>query len=146
MIHRRVAEPQRLNQISDRVIGCAIDVHRSLGPGLLESAYEECLSYELIQSGFSFQRQLTLPLIYKEIRLDCGYRIDLLVEELIVLELKTVEMILPVHEAQLITYLKLTGCPIGLIINFNVPLFKDGIRRLVYNFPDSSAPQRLRGE
>jgi len=145
MIHRRDAEPQRLNQLTDQIIGSAIEVHRQLGPGLLESAYEECLAYEFSKLGLPFRRQLSLPLVYKEIQLDCGYRIDLLVGELIVIELKTVDAILPIHEAQLLTYLKLTDCPVGLIINFNVPLLKDGIRRMVHNFPDSSASPRLRG-
>jgi GxxExxY protein len=106
-------------------------VHKQLGPGLLESTYEECLCHELHLRGIEFQRQLDLPVIYKGLKLDCGYRIDLLVNDTVVVELKAVEQLLPVHEAQLLTYLHLARKPVGLIINFNVPLLKDGIRRRV---------------
>lgn len=123
--------PQDDDRLTERIIGFAIEVHRQLGPGLLESAYEECLCYELQQSGLRFRRQVPLPVVYKAIRLDCGYRIDLVVEELVILELKTVERLIPVHEAQLLTYLKLSGLRIGLLLNFNSPVLKDGIRRLV---------------
>ena len=115
--------------LTEKIIGCAIEVHRVLGPGLLESAYEECLCHELTQSGLSIVRQVPLPVVYKEIQLECGYRMDVIVEQKVLLELKTVEMILPVHEAQLLTYLKLSGLPVGLLINFHVPVLKDGIRR-----------------
>jgi GxxExxY protein len=118
-----------LNRLTAMIIGAAIEVHRYLGPGLLESAYELCLLYELEQLGLKVERQKGLPLVYKEIGLEIGYRIDLLVEGLIVVEIKAVENILPVHEAQVLTYLKLSGCPLGLLLNFNVPLLKDGIRR-----------------
>jgi len=117
--------------LTDRVIGLAIEVHRTLGPGLLESAYEGCLCYELGQAGLVFQKQVPLPVVYKEVRLDCGYRIDIMVEKSLVIELKTVEKLLPVHDAQLLTYLRLSGCSVGLLMNFNVPVLKDGLRRLV---------------
>lgn len=118
-----------LNRLTAMIIGAAIEVHRYLGPGLLESAYELCLLYELERLGLRVERQKGLPLVYKEIGLEIGYRIDLLVEGLIVVEIKAVENVLPVHEAQVLTYLKLSGCPLGLLLNFNVPLLKDGIRR-----------------
>jgi GxxExxY protein len=144
-MNRGGAEAQRENQITEIVIGCAIEIHRALGPGLLESAYEECLCYELKEARLSFRRQVLLPLNYKGVRLDCGYIMDVVVEDLIVIELKTVERILPIHEAQLITYLKLSGHSVGLLMNFNVALMKSGIRRLVNMFHEISAPPRLRG-
>ena len=144
-MNRRGAETQRENQITETVIGCAIKIHRALGPGLLESAYEECLCYELKEARLSFRRQVPLPLNYKGVRLDCGYIMDVVVEDLIVIELKTVERILPIHEAQLITYLKLSGHSVGLLMNFNVALMKSGIKRLVNMFHEISAPPRLRG-
>jgi GxxExxY protein len=117
--------------LSGKVIELAIEVHRELGPGLLESAYEECLCYELSRSGLAFIRQVPLPVRYKEVLLDCGYRIDVVVESNLLLELKTVEAIAPIHEAQLLTYLKLSKLRTGLLLNFNVPLLKDGIKRMV---------------
>jgi GxxExxY protein len=144
-MNRRGAETQRENQITETVIGCAIEIHRALGPGLLESAYEECLCYELKEARLSFRRQVLLPLNYKGVRLDCGYIMDVVVEELVVIELKTVERVLPIHEAQLITYLKLSGHSVGLLMNFNVAVMKSGIRRLVNEFHEISAPPRLRG-
>ena len=120
-----------LNKLTKQIIGAAIKVHRHLGPGLLETAYEACLAYELQQLGLSFERQKALPLVYKEIRLDQGYRIDLLVERKVVVELKVVERIAPVHEAQVLSYLRFSGCKIGLLLNFNVKLLKDGIRRFI---------------
>ncbi len=117
--------------MSHKVIGLAIEVHRGLGPGLLESAYEECLCYELKINDISFRRQVPLPVVYKSIKLDCGYRMDLVVDDKLIVELKTVEKLLPVHEAQLLTYLKLSGLRTGLLMNFNTPVLKDGIRRLV---------------
>lgn len=113
------------------IIGCALEVHKALGPGLLESAYEECLSYELINAGLRIERQRAVPVIYKEIMLDCGYRIDILVENSVVIELKTVEVFNPVHEAQILTYMKFASMRIGLLINFNVTLLKNGIRRFI---------------
>ena len=118
--------------MTEKVIGLAIDVHRELGPGLLESAYEECLCFELNDNGLTYRRQVPLPVSYKSVRLDVGYRMDVVVEESLILELKTVEHLLPVHEAQLLTYLKLSGIRTGLLLNFNVKLLKDGIKRLVH--------------
>ena len=145
-MNRGVAETQRENQITEQVIGAAIEVHRELGPGLLESAYEECLCYELSLRGLQFQRQVELPVRYKAVKLDCGYRMDLVVESLVIVELKTVEKLLPIHEAQLLTYLKLSHHAVGLLVNFNVPLLRDGLKRIVHNFKDSSASPRLGGE
>jgi GxxExxY protein len=130
-MNRRDAETQRINQLTEKIIGSAIEVHRTLGPGLLESAYEECTSYELTQEDLRIRRQVPLPVIYKGVSLDCGYRMDLLVEDLVVVEFKTVEALLPVHQAQLLSYLKLSGKPVGLLINFHVPVLKDGLKRIV---------------
>ena len=118
-----------LNKITEKIIGCAIEVHKLLGPGLLESAYEECLTYELAKAGLKTERQKPIPVVYKEIHLECGYRIDVLVEEMVILELKTVENFCPVHEAQILTYLKFSNKRIGLLINFNVTVLKNGIKR-----------------
>jgi len=120
-----------LNKLTGQIIGAAIEVHRHLGPGLLESAYETCLAYELRQLGLAVERQKTLSLIYKEIKLDHGYRVDLLVEQKVIVELKVVEQIAPVHEAQVLSYLRFSGCKVGLLLNFNVKLLKDGIRRFI---------------
>lgn len=119
-------------ELSEQILGAAIEVHRELGPGLLESAYEECLCCELAQGGISYQRQLPLPVIYKGHQLDCDYRIDLLVEKKIVVELNCVDVLLPIFEAQPMTYLKLSGCKLGLLMNFNVRLLKDGVKRIVF--------------
>ena len=116
---------------SNKVIGLAIEVHRHLGPGLLESAYEDCLALEMRQRGLVFQRQVPLPVTYKGMKLDCTYRLDFVIESYLILEIKAVERLLPVHEAQLLTYLKLSGMNIGILLNFNVPLLRDGIRRMV---------------
>ncbi len=118
-------------QLTETIIGAAIEVHRVLGPGLLESAYEECLCHELHLRGLSFKRQVDLPVVYKGIRLDCGYRIDLVIEDQVVVELKTVEKLIPVHEAQLLTYLKLSGKRIGLLFNFNAEVLRLGMKRMV---------------
>ena len=130
--------------LTEKIIGAAIEVHKTLGPGLLESAYEGCLAHELSLANISFERQVLLPVAYKSLRLDCGYRLDFLVEKMVVLELKAMEGLQPIHEAQLLTYLRLGGWPIGLLINFNVPVLKKGIKRLVHNFESSaySAPRR----
>ena len=117
--------------LSNDVIGCAIEVHRVLGPGLLESTYEQCLAHELGQAGIGFKLQQALPVQYKGIRLDCGYRVDVLVQDKLILELKSVDAILSIHQAQLLTYMKLAGIKTGLLINFNVPRLKAGIRRFV---------------
>ena len=119
------------NELTKVIIGTAIDVHRQLGPGLLESAYEACLCHELGLKQIPYERQKSLPVIYKGLSLECGYRIDVLVDEKVVLEIKSVEGLLPIHEAQMLTYMRLGGWKAGLLINFNVPLLKQGIRRLV---------------
>ena len=119
------------NEISEKIIGCAIQVHRELGPGLLESSYLECLYFELIQSGLLVEKQRPLPLVYKEVKLECGYRLDLMVENKVVIEVKAVDALNDVHMAQVLTYLKLSKCKLGLLMNFNVALMKDGIRRVV---------------
>jgi len=120
-----------INQITDIIIGSSISVHRELGPGLIESTYEACLAFELADRGLSVERQKALPVVYREVKLDCGYRIDLLVEKKVIIELKAVEQIDPIHTAQLLSYLKLSGCKLGLLINFNVKIVKNGIRRLI---------------
>ncbi len=118
-------------KLTDKIIASAIEVHRHLGPGLLESAYEECFCHELYLQGISFERQKPLPLEYKRIKLDCGYRMDIVVDNKVVVELKCVDKITSVHEAQLLTYLRLSNIKVGLIINFYVGVLKDGIKRLV---------------
>jgi GxxExxY protein len=120
-----------LNELTRIVIGCAIEVHKCLGPGLLESAYEECLTYDLINKGLNIKRQHPVPVVYKDIKLDCGYRIDIVVENSIVVELKSVDAINPVHEAQILTYMKFSKKTIGLLINFNVTVLKHGIKRYI---------------
>ena len=121
------------NEISGKIIGCAIEVHKALGPGLLESVYEECLFYELQAAGLKVKKQKSLPVVYKDVKLDAGYRIDLLVEDCVVVELKAVEALHDVHTAQVLTYLKLSGCKLGLLLNFNVYRLSEGIKRLVNN-------------
>jgi len=119
-----------LNKITEAIIGAAIEVHRALGPGLLESAYVTCLVYELRERGFTVLQEVPLSLVYKEVKLDCGYRLDLLVNDAVIVEVKSVESLAPIHEAQLLSYLKLADCKIGLLINFNVKMLKHGIKRL----------------
>lgn len=121
------------NEISEIVIGCALKVHKALGPGLLESSYEECLFYEIQKAGLKIVKQKPLPLIYEEVKLDCGYRVDLLVEDKVVIEIKSVEALNDLFFAQVLTYLKLSECKLGLLINFNVARLKDGIKRIVNN-------------
>ena len=118
------------NDLSGAIIGCGMRVHTVLGPGLLESVYEECLYYELKQQGFNVGKQVPLPLVYKEVELDCVYRLDLIVENKVIIEIKAVESIKPIHSAQLLTYLKLTHCKLGLLLNFNVLHLKEGIKRV----------------
>ena len=130
MFDHRDTETLRLNRITEGIIGCAIDVHRAVGPGLLESAYEECLCYELAHAGLRFNRQVDLPVVYKGVKLDCGYRMDLVVENDVILEIKAVERMIPLFEAQLLSYLKMAKKPIGLLLNFHVPVLKSGIKRL----------------
>jgi GxxExxY protein len=131
MQNRGDAESQRINELTEAIIGAAIEVHKHLGPGLLESAYEACLCQELESRGLSYTRQVPLPVEYKGMKIDCGYRLDVVVENQVVLELKSVLEWHPVYDAQLLTYLKISGLKIGLGINFNVPLLKDGIHRKV---------------
>ena len=126
-----MTERERLNSLTEAIIGRAIQVHRVLGPGLLESAYEACLAYELGTLGLHIEVQKALPLVYEEVKLDCGYRIDVLVERSVLVEVKSVEAIAPIHAAQVISYLKLSGCKIGLLINFNVVKLTTGIRRFI---------------
>jgi GxxExxY protein len=130
-INQAVATERRENDIYGKIIGAAIEVHKKLGPGLLESAYEECLCYEMQLRGIEFKRQVPLSLNYKGVDLDCGYRLDLLVEDKVIVELKSIEGLEPIHEAQMLTYLKLRNAWLGLIINFNVIMLKDRVRRLV---------------
>ncbi|MFB0538014.1 MAG: GxxExxY protein [Anaerolineae bacterium] len=139
-----MTEQETLNQITEHIIGAAIAVHRALGPGLLESAYEACLAFELAQRGLKVEQQKPLPVLYREVKLDCAYRLDLLVEETVIVEIKAVDRLSPIHQAQLLSYLKLSGCKVGLLINFNVRVLKDGIRRMVNDFPDSPRPPRTR--
>ncbi len=119
------------NTWSNKIIGAAIEVHTQLGPGLLESVYEHALAYEFTLRLIPFERQKPLPVVYKDVTLDCGFRLDFLVDGLVVVEIKSVDALIPIHEAQVITYLKLTGCKLGLLLNFNVKLFKYGIQRVV---------------
>ena len=123
-----------LDAVSSSIIGAAIEVHRALGPGLLEAAYESCLAFELAERGHFVERQKAVPVEYKSVRVEAGFRIDLLVDEKIIVELKAVESILPVHRAQLMTYLKLTGLRVGLLMNFNVNILKQGLHRVVNQF------------
>lgn len=127
---------KRHDALTEKIIGAAIEVHRNLGPGLLESTYEICLCHELSLRGLQFRRQVALPVAYKGINLDAGYRLDVVVEDQVVLELKAVDSIQSVHEAQLMTYLKLSGYQIGLLMNFNVKYLKQGIKRIVHQFDD----------
>jgi GxxExxY protein len=134
-----------MKEITQKIIGAAIEVHKTIGPGLLESAYEECLAHEMRIRGLNFERQVQLPVAYKGVTLDCGYRLDFLVEKAVVVELKAVESLQPIHEAQVLTYLKLGGWTVGLLINFNVSVLRDAIKRVVLNYKDvfaSSAPLR----
>jgi len=119
------------NILTQKIIGCAIEVHKHLGPGLLESAYEECLCFELHQEGLKFERQKAVPIIYKEIKLECGYRLDVLVENEILVEIKSIEAIAPLHQAQILTYLRFANKNLGLLFNFNVKILREGIRRFV---------------
>jgi GxxExxY protein len=126
-----IATPRENDLLTEKIIGFAIEVHHTLGPGLLESACEECLCFELKQGGLAFRRQVSLPIIYKSVRLDCGYRLDLVIDDRVIVELRTVERLMPIHEAQMLTYLKLSGIRTGLLLNFNSAVLKDGMRRLI---------------
>jgi len=120
-----------IEKIFKKILDCSYKVHTALGPGLFESTYEECLSYELQQCGISLKRQVPIPLIYREVKLDAGYRVDLLVEEMVIIEIKSIESLTDIHMSQILTYLKLSGCKLGLLVNFNVKHLKDGIRRII---------------
>jgi GxxExxY protein len=126
-----VAEPAETDALTRKIIGLAIEVHRQLGPGLLESIYEECLCLELKEAGVQHRREVPLPIIYKSVRLDCGYRLDIVVEGRVLIELKAVDRLMPIHEAQILTYLRLSRIPKGLLMNFNEAVLKDGLRRFV---------------
>jgi GxxExxY protein len=128
--------PGDVNRITDGIIGAAIAVHRELGPGLLESAYEACLAYELVQRGMAIERQKELPVVYRGVRLDCGYRMDLLVRDQVVVEIKAVDRLEPIHTAQLLSYLKLSGRKVGLLINFNQKMLKNGVKRVVHGLKE----------
>lgn len=132
---RRLVTAERLNQITEIIIGAAIRVHRALGPGLLESVYLACLVYELAAEGLKVETQRALPVVYRGVRLECGFRADLIVEGCVIVEVKSIEHLAPVHQAQMITYLRLSGCSLGLILNFNTKMMRDGIKRLVNSFP-----------
>jgi GxxExxY protein len=123
--------PLQNDPLATQVIGLAIKVHRALGPGLLESAYEECLAYEFTKNNLAFGRQVPLPLIYEEVRLDCGYRMDFVVDGQLLIEVKSIDRLLPIHDAQILTYLRLSGCRVGLLMNFNQEVLRDGLRRFV---------------
>ncbi len=134
-----MVQAKRLDEITGQIVDAAIQVHRALGPGLLESAYEACLVSELVQRGFLVERQKDLPVVYRDTQIDCGYRLDLLVEDQVIVEVKAVDKLAPIHDAQVITYLRLSGTKVGLLLNFNVPLLKDGLRRLVNDYPETLA-------
>jgi GxxExxY protein len=131
-------EKDRLDSITRRIIGAAIEVHRRLGPGLLESAYATCLGFELRQMGLKIEEQKPLPLVYRDVKLDCGYRLDLVVEDSVVVEIKAVDQLAPIHDAQLLSYLRLSNKRVGLLINFHVRVLKNGLKRIVNDFPDSA--------
>jgi GxxExxY protein len=135
-------EDDRLDEISHRIIGAAIEVHRHLGPGLLESAYQSCLAFELKQLGVKLEEQKPRPVVYKQVRLDCGYRLDLVVEDEIIVEIKAIEKLLPIHETQLSSYLRLAKKRVGLLMNFHVPVLKTGLKRILNEFPDSEWERR----
>jgi len=141
-LHREDAKARRLNEATEalgaKVVSAVFQVHKELGPGLLESVYEVCLAHEFSREGISFERQVTLPVHYKGLKLDAGLRIDMIVQNRIILELKAVENLLPVHQAQLMTYLKLSGHSLGFLINFNIPLIKDGIKRVIFHHTSQS--------
>ena len=132
------AQADQLNAITEQIIGAAMDVHRVIGPGLLESAYEACLAFELRARGFRVEQQKPLPVVYKQVKLDCGYRLDMVVNDLVIVEIKAVEKLNAVHEARLLSYLRLLNCRVGLLLNFHCTMLKHGIRRVVNDFPISA--------
>ncbi len=131
-------ERDRFDLITRRIIGAAIEVHRHLGPGLLESAYEKCLAFELRERGLKVEEQKPLPVTYKGVTLECGYRLDLIVEDAVVVEVKAIEQLAPIHDAQMLSYLRISGKHVGLLLNFHVRVLKDGLKRIVNEFPDSA--------
>ena len=136
-------ENDRLDEISHRIIGAAIEVHRHLGPGLLESAYQSCLAFELKQLGVKVEEQKSLPVVYKQVKLDCGYRLDLVVEDEIIVEIKAVEKLLPIHESRLLSYLRLAKKRVGLLMNFHIPVLKNGLEPVVSGlFPGEMRPSQ----
>jgi GxxExxY protein len=132
------AQADQLNAITEQIIGAAMDVHRVIGPGVLESAYEACLAFELRSRGFRVEQQKSLPVVYKEVKLDCGYRLDMVVNDSVIVEVKAVERLNAVHDAQLLSYLRLMDCRVGLLLNFHCTMLKHGIRRIVNDFPVSA--------
>ena len=130
------SESEKCEYVASIIVDAAIKVHRALGPGLLESAYQQCLVYELVERGLDVKCEVPVPVIYKDVHIEVGYRVDMIIENSVIIENKTVEHILPIHEAQLLTYLKLTGIQIGFLINWNVQLLKNGIKRFVINTPE----------
>jgi GxxExxY protein len=133
--------PERLNRLTEIIIGCAIRIHRALGPGLLESVYVACLVFELNAQGISVVVEEPIPVQYRGVRVPCGFKADLIVEGAVIVEVKAVERLAPIHQAKMITYLRLADCPLGLILNFNNTVMKDGIKRVVNNFPESRGAQ-----
>ena len=131
-------ERDKLNNITEKIIGIAINIHRELGPGLLESAYQACMFHDFVQNNLIVEQQKPLPVVYRNVKLECAYRLDFLIESEVIVELKSVETLLPIHKAQLLSYLKISKCKVGLLINFNVKILKNGIQRIVNNFPDSA--------
>jgi GxxExxY protein len=131
-------EKDKLDQITRRIIGAAIEVHKTVRPGLLESAYEACLAFELRQLGLKVEEQKPLPVVYKGVSLDCGYRLDLVVENSVIVEIKAVDQLAPIHDAQLLSYFRISGKRVGLLINFHTRMLKDGLKRIVNEFPDSA--------
>jgi len=129
-------EQYKENPLSREIISAALDVHKGLGPGLLESVYEDCLAHEMSLRGMAFARQQVLPVAYKDLEIEAAFRLDFLVEDLVIVEIKAVDELLPIHKAQLLTYLKMTNKRLGLLINFNMPLLKDGIKRVANDMPD----------
>ena len=133
-------EKDKLDQITRQVIGAAIEVHKAIGPGLLESAYQACLAFEVRQRGLKVEEQVPLPVLYKEVKLDCGYRLDLLIEDSVIVEIKAAEQLSPIHDAQLLSYLRMAHKHVGLLINFHNRVLKNGLKRIVNEFPDSAFP------
>jgi GxxExxY protein len=131
-------EKDRLDLITRRIIGAAIEVHKKLGPGLLESAYEVCMAYELRQLGYKIEQQKPLPVVYKDVNLDCGYRLEMVVEDAVIVEIKAAQQLAPINDAQLLSHLRLSGMKVGLLINFHVRVLKNRLRRIVNEFPDSA--------